>query len=315
MRNLKKALILLSMGLLTTACGNAQGDGEKKLKEFNAKEIIKKINKGEKVVIANAIIKDDLILSDIDDADFTSAGLFTANINSPIYFQSCVFLGDVKAESTKKVGERNVPVISHFSKEVNFMDCDFRKAANFNESEFDRSVNFCKSVFRGPAEFNNMLCNGKQNQWWEIGADSTFMMCGTIFRGDVNMMDAKFKQGATFQNLTTNKLQISNMECEGDFDFSNATVHGDMLFNYATIEKEATLSFGKYDSRLDILSTTFKGNCDMERSLFYGKVKLSESNFEGGLNTQESLFLMKPDKEGTKFKEGSVPEFKRFQMD
>lgn len=314
MGKLSKALLFLSMGLLTSSCGNAQGEAEKRTKEYNAKEIIKKINKGEKVVIANAIIKDDLLFSNIDDMDFTSSGQFSANINSPIFFQSCVFLGDVKAEGNKVVEKRSIPVKSHFSREVNFMDCDFRKDVDFSEAEFERGLNFCKSTFRGATEFNNMLCNGKQNQWWEITADSTFFMCGTIFRGDVNMMDATFKQGCTLQKFTVNNLQISNMECEGDYDFSNATINGEMLFNYATITGDATLSFGRYTSRLDILGSSFKGKCDLERSLFYGKAKFNKSLFEGEFNTKDAQFLMAPDYEESKFEgESNQPTFQSFK--
>ncbi len=290
MNNFRKVIVLLTMGLFTASCGNAQSDGKGQTKEYNAKAIIKKINKGEALLVANAIIKDDLILTEIDDVELSTPGQFTANIQGSIYFQSCVFLGAVKSEGFKEVNGRKVPVKSHFAKDVNFIDCDFRKDVDFSESEFERTVNFNNSIFRGNTEFNNMLCMGKQNQWWEISADSTFMMCGTIFRGNLNMMDAKFKQGATLQNLTVENFQLSNLESEGDFDLSNAKVKGEMLFNYAKCNSEVNLSNGRFDSRFDFIGASVQGKCDMGASLFRGNVKTNDSQFAGGCSTTGATF-------------------------
>lgn len=46
MNNLKKVIVLLTMGLFTASCGNAQSDGKNQTKEYAAKTIIKKLNKG-----------------------------------------------------------------------------------------------------------------------------------------------------------------------------------------------------------------------------------------------------------------------------
>lgn len=312
MKNFRKVLLFLGLGLFTASCTNAQEDGKSQTKEYSAQEIIKKINKGKPLLIANAIIKDDLSFAAIDEVEFATPGQFTANVDAVIYFQSCVFLGNVTATGTKEVGNKKVPVKSHFAKDVNFIDCDFRKNVDFSESDFDRSLNFHKSVFRGVTEFNNMLCNGKQNQWWEIAADSTFRMCGTIFRGDINMMDAKFSQGASFQNLVVENLQMSNMAAEGEFDFSNATVKGDALFNYINCQSDASFAFGRYDSRVDINGATFAGKCDMERSLFHGMVKLNRTKFEKGLHAEEAQFMLKPQTEETQCGEGTPLSFKKF---
>lgn len=300
MNNLKKVIVLLTMGLFTASCGNAQSDGKNQTKEYAAKTIIKKLNKGEALLVANAIIKDDLIFTEINDVELSTPGQFTANIQGSIYFQSCVFLGSVKSEGFKEVNGRKVPVKSHFAKDVNFIDCDFRKDVDFSESEFERTVNFNNSVFRGNTEFNNMLCMGKQNQWWEISADSIFMMCGTIFRGDLNMMDANFKQGATLQNLTVENFQLSNLKSEGDFDFSNAKVKGEMLFNYAKCAGEVNLSNGRFDSRFDFIGASVQGKCDMGASLFRGNVKTNDSQFAGGCQTTGATFIGTYDIENSK---------------
>lgn len=312
MNKIKKVLVLLSMGLSVISCSNAQGDAKVQTKEYTAKEIIKKINKGGNVLIANAIIKDDLSLFNVEDVELSAPNLFTANVTASIYFQSCVFLGDVKTSGEKEIKNRSVPVKTHFSNDVNFVDCDFRKKVDFSESEFERSISFCKSAFRGAANFNNMLCIGKQNQWWEIEADSTFRMCGTTFRGDVNMMDAKFKQEVSFQNTTFDKLQLSNMEANGEFDFANTVVNGEMLLNYATCDGNVLFSFGKFASRLDMIGSTFKGDFEMEKSLFYGRVKFNKTKFEKSVNTNASLFLITPEQEETQYSNDSIPSFEKF---
>lgn len=309
----KKLLLIIGMGFLVFSCSNAQEKKEKSVKEYNAKEIIKLLNKGKEVVISNAIIKDDLIFSDVEDTDFTFPTGFTANVTVSIYFQSCVFMGDVKSVGKKKVGERNVDVKTHFRKDVTFMDCDFRKEVDFNESQFDRTINFSKTVFRGYTQFNDIYCLGKKNQWWELEADSSFMMCGASFLGDVNMMDAKFKKDASLQGFSVNNLQISNIEVEEAFDLSKADIKGYLICNYGQFNGDANLSFGRFLGRTDITNSTFKKGFEIEKSLFYGQVKLNKSVFSQKIATEQSHFMLLPETEETQYPQDSTASFNGFK--
>lgn len=309
----KKLLLIIGMGFLVFSCSNAQEKKEKSVKEYNAKEIIKLLNKGKEVVISNAIIKDDLFFSDVEDTDFTFPTGFTANVTVSIYFQSCVFMGDVKSVGKKKVGERNVDVKTHFRKDVTFMDCDFRKEVDFNESQFDRTINFSKTVFRGYTQFNDIYCLGKKNQWWELEADSSFMMCGASFLGDVNMMDAKFKKDASLQGFSVNNLQISNIEVEEAFDLSKADIKGYLICNYGQFNGDANLSFGRFLGRTDITNSTFKKGFEIEKSLFYGQVKLNKSVFSQKIATEQSHFMLLPETEETQYPQDSTASFNGFK--
>lgn len=309
---MKKLLILIYMGLCFISCSKAQNEKEPAMKEYQAKDIIKLINKGKPVLFANAIIKGDLNFSDVDDVDMIAPTTFVAHISSSIYFQSCVFLGEVKGYGQKTISGKNLPIKNRFERDVHFMDCDFRKNVDFSEAEFYASVSFDKTVFRGEALLNNILCIGEKNKWWEMEADSTFMMCGATFRGDLNMMDAKFKQEVSFQGLTINNLQISNLYTAGRFDLSLSTINGFFIFNYGTCEDITSLAFSKFAGRVDIVGTTFNAECDMEESAFYGNVKFDRTNFKGGIKTNETHFLLSPKREGTLFKNDSIPSFNAF---
>lgn len=284
------------------------------MKEYKAKEIMKMVNKGENVLIVNAIIKDDLDFSTSKEMDIASPALFTANISGSIYFQSCVFLGMVKSSGSHEISGKKIPVKARFSKEVNFMDCDFREEVDFSDAEFQSTIHFNKSVFRGEALFNNMLIMGNKNQWWEIEADSTFMMSGSTFRGDLNMIDAQFKNDASLQGINVRNLQISNLSASGSLDLSNVSINGSLLFNYGTCEDNVLLSFGKFAGRTDIIGTTFNGTCEMEKSLFYGRVKLDRSNFSKGINAEDTHFLLTPATDGASFPNDSKPVFQGFNI-
>ncbi len=311
---MKKLLLLILIGLGLVSCSQAQNGDNQKMKEYKAKEIIKMINKGENVLIANAIIKDDVDFTNVDDVDIASPALFTANVSCSIYFQSCVFLGSVKSKGYQEINKKRIPVRTRFSKEVNFMDCDFRNEVDFCDAEFQSSVHFNKSVFRGEAKFNNILSMGNKNQWWEIEADSTFSMCGSTFRGDLNMMDAKFNRDASLQGINVRNLQISNLSSAEILDLSNVNINGSLLFNYGNCEENVLLSFGKFDGRTDIIGTTFNGTCEMEKSLFYGRVKMERSVFKKGINTDDTHFLLLPQTDGASFANDSIPTFNGFNI-
>ncbi len=302
------------MGLLAFSCTNAQEkEGESVVKEYSAKEIIKIINKGKEVIISNAIIKDDLIFSEVEDTDFTSLAGFTANVNVNIFFQGCVFMGDVKSVGKKKVKEKKINVKTRFGKDVNFTDCDFRKNVDFSEAEFSHTVNFAKSIFRGHTQFNNIYCLGQQNQWWEIEADSTFLMCNSTFLGNVNMMDAKFQREFTLQGLSINNLQISNIIVEEKFDFSLANVQGYLICNYGQFNGDAILSYGRFLGRADITNSHFHQDFEIKKSLFYGLVKLNKTTFSKKISTEQSHFMTPPDTEGIQYQENNAPDFGKFQ--
>ena len=311
-KRMRKLLIILCMGVCFVSCTNAQSEKKPTMKEYQAKDITKLINKGKAVLFANAIIKGDLDFSDIDDTDMTAPTTFTAHVPISIYFQSCVFLGDVRGNGYKDVKGKKIPVRTRFLRDVQFIDCDFRKNVDFNNAEFQASVNFSKSVFRGETQFNNILCIGQKNQWWEMEADSTFMMCGSTFRGDLNQMDAQFKQDASLQGIEINNLQISNLQADGKMDLSNSDIRGFLIFNYGNCADEVYLSYCKFAGRTDIIGTTFNGNCEMDKSLFYGNVKLDRSNFKAGLKTDEAYFLLPPHTEETVYANDSIPTFKTF---
>lgn len=302
------------MGLCFVSCSKAQNEREAAMKEYQAKDITKLINKGKAVLFANAIIKGDLDFSAIDDVDMTTPTSFVAHVPTTIYFQSCVFLGEVKGYGEKQIGKKKVPVKTRFDRDVHFMDCDFRKKVDFSEAEFYAGIHLSKSVFRDEASFNNILSLGLKNQWWEIEADSTFMMCGANFRGDINMMDAKFNQDVSLQGITVNNMQISNLQAKKDFNLSTSNINGYFISNYASCGGNALLSFCRFSGRTDIIGSTFETGCDMERSLFYGEVKFNRSNFKEGLNTKDAHFLLTPRIEEAVFAKDSIPSFGKFNV-
>lgn len=293
-------LLFISIGTLF-ACTSAQSqESLGDLKEVEASKILKKIAKGEDVVLINSIILGDLNLTNLDDlSQLSSPTQLTTTISSTLYFQGCVFMGKVIAHDKTLRGNDNqrqfVYEKVHFSNNVVFFDCDFRDTVNFNESTFDRGIDFNQAVFRNKVSFNHISTFGQQNQFINMVAEKSFQMIATSLNGDINFKGAKFMGEANFQELRVNDLQMSNAEFSEGFQLSNATLLGNLYFNYVKCNKNCSFSFSRYMGRFDMLQCSFGGNVSIERSYFYGKPRFNRTEFTSEVNFVDSRFFVEPE--------------------
>lgn len=298
-----KTIIAGIASLFFFSCSNVHSkDANKELKELKSSEIIKSIDKGKDVVILNAIIYDDLDFSSIKKVAVSGPRQATADVNVHLYFQDCVFMGNVTTIGSITNDNNKVVAKKHtrFGGDVCFFNCDFRKEANFNESIFANNVVFTKTVFNGKASFNHILVNGTSCAMNEIQANDKFEFVIPTIRGDVSFMDAQFAKSANFSGCRVNDLILNNVQFEDRLDLSNAIIDGMFQFNYGKCEGDCQLSFSRFMDAVNILQTTFNGDFSMERSLFFGGVKLNRSSFAKKVNTEGSSFYMTPETEDVK---------------
>lgn len=294
--------IMLTLGLvLLLSCSSVQSkENVGELTEVEASKIIKKLSKGEDIVLINSIIKGDLDFTELSDyTQLSSPTQLTTTISQTIYFQNCVFMGKVVAHDKSLHGKDNqkqyVYEKVHFKNSVVFFDCDFRDIVNFNESTFDRGLDFNQAAFREKVTFNHISTLGLQNQFVNIIAEKSFQMISSSFVGNLNFKGAKFSDEVNFQGITVCDLQMSNIEVQKEVSLSNASFMGNLYFNYVTCGNTVSFAFSRYLGRVDILQCQFNGDVSMERALFYGQVRFNRSKFEKDIQLVDSRFFLEPE--------------------
>ena len=283
------------------ACSSAQSnDDVRELKEVEASKILRKIAKGEDIILINSIIQGDLNFTDLEEfTQLSSPTQLTTHIRQTLYFQGCVFLGKVIAHDRSLQGNEKkkqyVYEKVHFGNNVLFFDCDFRDTVNFNEATFERGIDFNQAIFREKVSFNHISTLGQQNQFINLTAEKSFQMISSSFIGNLNFKGAKFFEEANFQGISVYDMQMSNLEAERGLQLSNASLLGNLYFNYVKCGGNCSFAFSRYMGRVDMLQCEFNGDVTFERSYFYGKVRFNRSQFKNVVLLMDSRFFFEPE--------------------
>ena len=286
-------ILCLFFPFLLTSCQGATK------KEIYASEIVKLINKGEPIQFYDRIILNDLDFSDAKDAHFLSISSIQKPVRSNIFFINCVFMGKVLAAG---MYEKMQKVVS-FEKNVTFFNCDFRGEVNFESAVFNGGTDFSRSVFRDKTSFNEITAFGRRNQFSEIVSESSFNMINALIHGNINFTNTKFQSNASFQSMTVNTLQFSNVSFEKNVDFSNTVVYKNSFFNYVVYNGDLSFPFSKFYGEADFLNSSFEQKADFSGSFYYGKTRFNNSTFKGDADFSNTVFIQAPQMENTTLKE------------
>ena len=273
------------------SCTFAKGD---KNKTIEADEIIRLIDKGKPVELADKIIMGDLDFTQIKNKYIDGCAIVSHDIAVPVTFVKCVFMGNVTGFCEKN---RAVNVV-RFCRNTSFKQCDFRGNLNLNQNTVDGDFILAESVFRENVSLDYLHIKGRNAHMWEINAEKNFSMSYSQTEGMLNMMDAQFHSEASLQGIRCNEAQFSNMKARHSIDLSLATFNGKVIFNYAQIDGNADLSNVRFLDRVDIYKSRFANNTNLQNTTFYGKTRFNGTSF-AGINTDGAIFLQKPDTEGT----------------
>ena len=213
---MKNAMAYILILILATAC-NAQT-------VLKSDEIIKNLASGKAMKIKGAVIDGDLDFNKIE----------SMRTNGNIYFEKCVFKGNVKAEGVR------------FDGNVVFFASEFQKDVDFQNVSIFGTVNFSKSIFKGKAIFANSAVWAKNSYFCEMKAHDRFSLEGSDFHGDLSLMDSEFSDDFSLQEtFVLGNLQGSNTKFNGGTDFSKLSVLRRTIFKYATFKNEPNFSNSK----------------------------------------------------------------------
>ena len=217
--------------LMTVACSAQSAVKQTVVK---ADEIVKGMAGGKAMQIRNAVIDGDLDFSKAGNAFPVNSAVFETQINGNVYFEKCVFKGNVKAENVR------------FVSNLIFLENEFQKEVLFQNSSVFGTVNFSKSVFKGNAVFANMAVWAKNSYFSEMKASGRFSLEGSDFHGNLSMMNSEFAGLFSLQEtFVLGNLQGSNSKFNGNTDFSSLNVLQRAIFRYAGFKKEPDFSESK----------------------------------------------------------------------
>jgi len=209
-------MVYILVLILATAC-NAQT-------AIKPEEIIKNLASGKAMQIKGAIIDGDLNFNKIEGT----------RTNGNVYFEKCIFKGNVKAEGVR------------FNGDVVFFASEFQKDVDFQNVSVFGNVNFSKSIFKGKAIFANSAVWAKNSYFSEVKASGKFSLEGSDFHGDLSLMDSEFSDVFSLQEtFVLGYLQGSNSKFNGSTDFSMLNVLRRTIFKYATFKNEPDFSNSK----------------------------------------------------------------------
>lgn len=296
-----KLIVLMFFSFFSFSCGRNGGNNaearepetvsSKAMTEYHAEDIIKMVKKGKPVQLMNCMIWDDLDFTKCGDPRITSGIAVEVDVEVPLYFNHCLFMGNVVGKSKYK---DKFSCSTNFRRSVTFSDCDFRGEVDFTKVIVADNIDFSKSTFGDNAKFDLLELRGGINRFYEITAEKNFSFTSSYSNGNVSFMDASFKGDANFHKLICSELMMNNTTFEGDAIFSNMTVRGSALFNYAKFNHDCDLSYSKFLAPVIMTHAEIFGKITLNYCVFNSPSRFSNST-ANIMDMNESLFFFYPD--------------------
>jgi len=205
---MKKTLFILSLLFIingiATACTyktpNTKDNIKNNSKEskITADKIIKQIQKDEPVYYKDAVISGDLDFTAIKAENDESIGEYRSYINSSITFINCSFEGKLIASRKDTDNKANHYVT--FSKNLTFINSEFKAEVNFSESNIIGIVNFAGSTFDEITSFEGAVFFSKSTFFSESNFKKELKFQRTVFEGNAEFLKCTFEGITSFQS-------------------------------------------------------------------------------------------------------------------
>ena len=232
-------------------------------KSVNANDILRDIENGKPIIIANATIEGILDLTYMNDALpklpkrskwWNNGGSNTVEkqITNKVSFVNCTFKDDVLAYIPDE--KSGYTFVANFEDNVVFKDCVFEQKAMFKYSDFEQDSNFSGTKFNGASTFkyakfekdisfeNTLFDEPATFKYADFKRFVSFK--NSIFKESAVFKYTEFNDGVSFNNVRFEEdLNIKYTKVSGEFDISNMEVAYDIDSKYTSINGK---SFSKY---------------------------------------------------------------------
>lgn len=283
-----RAVVALVMTLV--ACVTCVSCGTKaEAKSIAASEIVKKLGRGESVVVNGAHITGDLNLAEAGKG-LNVMPLAHATIEGEVAFVNCVFEGRVTMSEVREEGRQIVAV--DFLRDVSFVACSFMGDVDFSQARcrgrltaerctFRETVNMDGARYDGGAVLNKTGMWGRWSACAAVFGHGSSMM-GMACKQEVMMQRAKFEGGIVMADSELGHyVELSGVWSSGDMSLANCQVAGRMEMRDAWI-----------GGRLSMPNARFGGKVTMEGVAVLGKIETRGAQFKDGTDVSDCTFKL-----------------------
>ncbi len=283
-----RAVVALIVTLV--ACVSCVSCGTRaEAKSIAASEIVKKLGRGESVVVNGAHITGDLNLTEAGNG-LKVMPLAHATIEGEVAFVNCVFEGCVTMSEEREDGRQIVAV--DFLRDVSFVSCSFLGDADFSQSRcrgrltaerctFREAVNMDGARFDGGAVLNKTEIWGRWSACAAIFGYGSSMM-GMACKQEVMMQRAKFEGGIVMADSELGHYtELSGVWSSGDMSLANCKVAGRLEMRNAWI-----------GGGMNISNAQFGGKVTMEGVTALGKIETRGAQFKNGTDVSNCTFKL-----------------------
>jgi hypothetical protein len=254
--------IVLSLASCYTSYNEAEHEG------IEAREVLQLISRDQAVILKGKTIKGDLDFTKIDRSFPVSEHASQVEITSPLYFQNCVFEGQVIGF---KRGESHSAFLRFHSNLV-FINCIFEGKLDLSHARFNGIFTLSGSEVKG--EFNI--------------SNATFLdestLRATNFKDDIKLSYTTFYQTSNCMDLEVGgKTYLQGAHYFKDVLWSNS-----IFSDYVDISKLTSASTFTLDH------CKFNGPLFLSGSHFWNILNLSSCSFNDEVTIRTCVFMNKP---------------------
>ncbi len=293
MRTSLKAIVAVFAWLAAcTACsdgGEARAEGGKTM---TSAAVVKKMQKGEGVVVNGAHISGDLCFADAGSG-LRLMPMASVAVEGEVVFVNCVFEGRVSSKQTVNDGRQMVA--SSFGQDVSFVGCTFLADVDLGQSSFAGRMVMEKCVCRGRVSVDGSVFHG--------GA----VLSGTSFWEPFSASAATFGPRSSFMNVEWRQdsmWQWARLEC--DAVFANSSFGG--FVSMSSVRANGLLDFAycHFGGRVEFRGSFLLGTTNMagaafadlltlDRVVALGDLEVGDAQFSKDVRLTGCSFIRKPD--------------------
>lgn len=257
----------------------------------SADKIIKQIKEGKSINYKEKRIVGNLDFTKVKKPN-KNLVLSTIYVEPEIVFVNCVFEDTVTAYNSGNTKHNSA--IASFSKNVIFVECEFKKLVDFTQSDFKSQFSLDMSKIEGDANFDG-ACFKNYASFNSLNVSGNASFVSASFYSCANFRKVLFKNKCVFQRVNLqNWAMFSDSHFYGYTEFSKLSCSSDVDFANTQFASFANLSFSTYLGSLKLANCKFSKGLTLENNTFLGNLVLQKADFSGDNTIKGNNFAFYP---------------------
>lgn len=263
---MKNAIFWIFLSLTSCFTFNSNSKADKNI--YTADEILDLIEKGKPLILKEKKITGNLDFTRLSSSHPISAEAYLIQIPASLYFENCIFEGDIISYFQDGQSTR----ISRFNSDLIFLDCRIMGNVDLSQSRFNGIFSLTQSDIEGDFTASNTIFQ-----------DITDLKTSR-FEKDLSLTYSTFQQRSNCMDLTV----LGKTYLQGARYYKKSLWSNSVFEQYVDVSKVASQSSFMMDY------CDFKGQLHISGSEFWGYVNIAQAKFSDSFTIRTSLFSQAP---------------------